>query len=221
MKYFIFSIDDGTLFDKKVIDIFNKYNIKATFNLNSGLSHFVWYFNDDINKPVYRPDLMDVANIYQGHDIASHSYSHPYMTSLSNEDIYQEVYKDISRLKEIFKKDISVFAFPFEDYDERTIDIIKDIEGIKLIRISELDSSFRFPIDRYHIKITSWDINETLNLMNDFINDKEAELFVFVAHAYDFEYGDSYSKLEELCQIVASNKDIKIISMSELDNLLD
>ena len=32
MKYFIFSIDDGTIYDKKVIDIFNKYGIKGTFN---------------------------------------------------------------------------------------------------------------------------------------------------------------------------------------------
>lgn len=221
MKYFIFSIDDGTIFDKKVIDIFNKYHIKATFNLNSGLSHFVWYLNDDKNKPVYRPDLSEAKDIYQGHDIASHSYTHPYMTSLSNEDIYQEVYKDISRLKEIFKVDINIFAFPFENYDERTINIIKDIKDIKLIRISELDPSFKLPKDRYHIKITSWDIDEALNLINNFINDDDAELFVFVAHSYDFEYGNSYNKLEELCKIVISNKDINIISMSELDDLIE
>ena len=43
MKYFVFAIDDGTIFDKKVIEIFNRYGISATFNLNSGLQGFVWY----------------------------------------------------------------------------------------------------------------------------------------------------------------------------------
>ena len=56
MKYFIFSIDDGTIYDKKVIEIFNKYNIKGTFNLNSGLDDFVWYLND---KPIERLSLKD------------------------------------------------------------------------------------------------------------------------------------------------------------------
>ena len=56
MKYFIFSIDDGTVYDKKVIEIFNKYNIKATFNLNSGLDNFVWYLGE---KPIHRLNLQE------------------------------------------------------------------------------------------------------------------------------------------------------------------
>ena len=37
MKYLVFSIDDGTIFDRKTIKIFNRFNILATFYLNSGL----------------------------------------------------------------------------------------------------------------------------------------------------------------------------------------
>ena len=54
MKYFVFSIDDGTIYDQRVIDIFNKYKIRATFNLNSGLSNFVWYLD---GRPIERFDL--------------------------------------------------------------------------------------------------------------------------------------------------------------------
>ena len=32
-KAVTFSFDDGVVFDKKLIDIFNKYGIKGTFNL--------------------------------------------------------------------------------------------------------------------------------------------------------------------------------------------
>ena len=54
MKYFIFSIDDGTIYDKKVIEIFNRYGIKGTFNLNSGLDGFIWYLN---GRPIERQYL--------------------------------------------------------------------------------------------------------------------------------------------------------------------
>ena len=54
-----------------------------------------------------------------------------------------------------------------------------------------------------------------------FIKDKEAELFVFVAHAYDFEFDWGYEKLELLCQKVLAQKDIKIIPMSALKDLIN
>ena len=41
-KIFILSFDDGTVYDKRFVELLNKYDIRATFNLNSGLEHFVW-----------------------------------------------------------------------------------------------------------------------------------------------------------------------------------
>ena len=77
MKYFIFSIDDGTVFDKQVIDIFNRYHIKATFNLNSGLGNFVW---ENQGIPIKRFDLEKDYQIYEGHEVASHTLTHPHLT---------------------------------------------------------------------------------------------------------------------------------------------
>ena len=213
MKYFIFSIDDGTIYDKKVIEIFNKYNIKGTFNLNSGLGDFVWYLND---KPIERLKLSINKDLYEGHEVASHSLTHPHLTSCPGEIIVKEVGEDIVNLENIFHKPIKTFAFPFEDFDERCIDIIKHLHQIEVIRLSEIDTSYKFPSDLYHVKITSLDVNDALNRLDEFINDKAAELFTFVSHAYDFEVNNNYDKLEELCKKVTSSKGIKVIAMSEL-----
>ena len=35
MKAITFSYDDGVTQDKRLVDIFNKYGLKATFNINS------------------------------------------------------------------------------------------------------------------------------------------------------------------------------------------
>ncbi len=217
MKYFIFSIDDGTVYDQKVIEIFNRYHIKGTFNLNSGLNDFVWYLND---MPIVRLNLRDNADLYKGHEVASHSLTHPHLTMCPGEIIVKEVGEDITNLRDRFNRDITTFAFPFEDSDERCVDIIKHLHNIKCIRHSQIDQSFKFPEDLYHIKITSLDVNEAVELVDKFIENEEAELFVFVSHAYDFEVNQTYDKLEELCQKVTSNDDIKVITMSELARVI-
>ncbi|MCR5505936.1 MAG: polysaccharide deacetylase family protein [Bacilli bacterium] len=217
MKYFIFSIDDGTIFDEKVLQILNRFGFKGTFNLNSGMDDFVWY---NEGREVRRFILKDHIDLYKNHDIASHSFYHPHMTSLDDQGVYEQVNNDIHNLKEIFHREVNTFAFPFEDYDERCINIIKNIEGIKLIRLSALDRSFKMPNDPYHVKITSWNIDEALYLIDEFIKNKEAELFIFVSHAYDFEFANAYEKLEALCQKIKSVENIEVITMSDLIKLL-
>lgn len=216
MKYFIFSIDDGTVYDKKVIEIFNKYNIKATFNLNSGLNNYVWYLND---LPIHRINLNEHKDLYKGHEVASHSFSHPHLTMCPGEIIVKEVGEDINNLEKIFNKEITTFAFPFEDFDERCIDIIKHLHNIKIIRLSSIDKSFSLPTDLYHVHITSLDINEANELIKDFISNDDNKLFVFVSHSYDFEVNQTYDKLEELCSFLNKRKDIEVITMSQLINL--
>ena len=217
MKYFIFSIDDGTVFDKEVLDIFKKYKIKATFNVNSGLFPFIW-FNQGV--PIERFDLNIKKYLYEGHEIASHSLTHPHLTMCPGEVIAKEVGEDVLNLEKIFNTTIKTFAFPFADWDERCIEIIKHIHNIKVIRLSDVDTSFKFPKDLYHVKITSMEIYEALVLVDEFIKDKEAELFVFVSHGYDFYMNHSYKELELLCEKVTKQKDIAIITMSELIGII-
>ena len=89
-----------------------------------------------------------------------------------------------------------------------------------MIRLSDVDTSFKFPKDLYHVKITSMEIYEALVLVDEFIKDKEAELFVFVSHGYDFYMNHSYKQLELLCEKVTKQKDIAIITMSELIGII-
>ena len=198
MKYFIFSIDDGTIYDEKVIAILNRHGIKGTFNLNSGLDDFVWY---DEGRPVCRLPLSQCVELYKGHEVASHSLTHPHMTMLDDDRIGYEAGVDKENLERIFGYPISTFAFPFEDFDERSIHRVAVI-GFTAIRVSEIDASFRFPKDPYHIKITSLDLRDAMEIFPAFLEDPEAELFTFVSHGYDFEFGQTYDLLDDFCATV-------------------
>ena len=212
MKYFILSIDDGTIYDEKVVAILNRHHIKGTFNLNSGLDNFVWY---DDGRPVRRLSLPESVALYQGHEIASHSLTHPHLTGCNDDHVGYEVGVDKENLERIFGTPVTSFAFPFEDFDDRVIERIKAIDGFTAIRVSEEDRSFRFPSDPFHIKITSLNVHEALKLFPRFLQDENAELFVFVSHGYDFEFGNSYDRLEKLCQMVEDN-DVTSIYTREL-----
>ena len=216
MKYFILSIDDGTIYDEKVIAILNRHHIKGTFNLNSGLDDFVWY---NEGRPVRRLSLPDNVGLYHGHEVASHSLTHPHLTECDNDHVGYEVGVDKENLERIFGKIVTSFAFPFEDFDDRVIERIKAIDGFTAIRVSEIDPSFKFPIDPYHIKITSLDVRDALEKLPRFINDPKAELFVFVSHGYDFEFGETYDSLERLCAMVEES-DVKSIYTQDLPSVL-
>lgn len=212
MKYFVFSLDDGTIYDEKVIKIFDKYQIHATFNLNSGLDDFVWYLND---FPIRRLVLKDHIDLYKRHEVASHTLTHPYLSSLDEKEIIRQVNEDISNLENIFQRKITSFATPFEDSGMRETEIIKKNCPISNIRISQIDESFAIPNDPFNIKITALDINHAIELLPKFINKKEG-VFIYAGHSYDFEVNSTYDKLEELIQILLRHQDIKIVTMSEL-----
>ena len=74
-----FSYDDGQIFDRRLVDIFNKYNLKATFHLNSGTLDTEGFIK-----------TQELKSLYQGHEIACHGVAHEYPTHLSQERLVQE-----------------------------------------------------------------------------------------------------------------------------------
>ncbi len=216
-KYFVFSIDDGTVFDRQAIALFNKYDIRGTFNLNSGLPGFVWYLD---GQPIERLNLEVSFPLYQGHEVASHTLTHPDLALCPREEIYRQVNDDVMNLKRIFMRDVTSFATPFESCGDREAEIIREVPGITNIRLSEVDESFAVPRDPFHIKVTSLNIDRALYLFDAFGREAGAALFVYAGHSYDFALTDSFGKLETLIRRIKANSEIKNVTMGELPSLL-
>lgn len=127
-----FSFDDGKPADKRLIEIFNKYSLKATFNLNGGRCRNPQFQtkNGEYNEWNGSKELQDM---YKGHEIASHSYTHKRPTELSDEDLRLEVRKDVSALSRAFGTEIHGYASPQGDRDERLPKILKE-SGIRYQR---------------------------------------------------------------------------------------
>ena len=218
MKIVSLSFDDGTIYDLRFIELLNKYNIRATLNLNSELENFVWYFGD---TPIERLKLNEVVEKYDGHEVCSHSLTHPYFSSLSKEEIIRQVKEDCENLSKIFNRDINAFAFPFHDQTEEHIQILKENLNLNYIRYSYFEESY-LPKDRYHIPLNAlYNDNNLYEKLEKFKNnDLDNSLFVIAGHSYEFEVRNEWERIEELLKYLSSNKDIVVLPLIDAINVI-
>ena len=77
MKAFTMSYDDGVFQDIRLIEILNRYGLKATFNLNSGLfgqQRILQVRGVPVNHNRLKAE--DIRGVYAGHEVAAHTVTH-------------------------------------------------------------------------------------------------------------------------------------------------
>ena len=185
--------------------------------MNAGLDDFIWYFDND--KPIQRLKLDQVKDLYINHEVCSHSFTHPYFIDLNENQIIDQVNKDIQRLEKIFNREITTFAFPFAEWNDEIINIIIEKTKIKNIRISKISDDY-LPQDRFHIHFNAfyddYDIYKKLEEYSK--NNLENSLFTIVGHSYEFEVKNDWDKIENLLKYLSSNKDIIVTTLEEAIN---
>ena len=102
-----------------LIEILKKYNAKATFFV---VAEWVDKYPDEVKK------LHD-----NGHDVMNHSATHPYMTSLSESKMLEELNTCNQKIAAITGKTPTLFRCPYGDYDNKVIKTVESI-GMKTIQ---------------------------------------------------------------------------------------
>ena len=214
-KIFLISFDDGTVWDRRLVELLNKYGMKATFNLNSGLEDFVWTFEDRF--PVRRQVLADTPELYRGHEIASHTLHHPWLNTLTPPQLAREVGDDCAALKQTFGLTEIGFGVPFTACGEREIRILRKF--VRYIRLSEFSDSFAPPEDPYHIPIHAlYNQSDVRRRIAAFAESSlPVSLFVLAGHSYELEALDHWEYMEELLQYIRSF-DFEIMTTMEFVN---
>jgi len=214
-KIFILSFDDGTVYDKRFVELLNKYGIRATFNLNSGLEDFVWNYEDRF--PIRRQVLDGTQEQYRGHEVASHSLHHHWLNTLTPPQLQREVEEDTAAIKALFGLSEIGFGVPFTACGEREIQIIRKF--VRYIRLSEFSDSFALPADPYHIPIHGlYNQPDIRQRIADFAkSDLPVSLFVLAGHSYEFEVLDHWEYIEELLRYIRSF-DFEILTTMEFVN---
>lgn len=217
-KALTFSYDDGVTQDVRLIEIFNKYNLKATFNINSELLEKEGSFPNNGNPINHTKNKSeDVKYIYDGHEVAVHTLTHPYLPGIEDDDeIIRQVERDRENLSELVGYEVRGMAYPCgaPNCNKRVADIIKNNTGIKYARAFETTGSFEPYTDLYQYRGTlyhhaQWD--KLFDMGKEFLELKtnSPKVFYIWGHSFEFDfYPERWDIFEEFCKMMSGKSDI-------------
>lgn len=220
-KAFNVSYDDGVLQDERFIKLLNTYNLKGTFNLNSGLMENEFEWKHESGCIVKRLSKEKVLPLYNGHEVASHTLTHPFMNNLAESRILHEMQEDKKNLEKLFGRQIKGFAVPFDYYSE-LIESCTKKAGFEYARISEESLSFAPQTNYHRWKSTIFHLDDSLEkLTEDFIQtNEELALFQIAGHSYDFDTENMWDKIETILKKISLQKDILPMTTIEIIDYL-
>lgn len=212
-----FSFDDGVTQDIRLIEILNKYGLKATFNLNS--ARFGTPGDDWVVEWGRIPRVMisasQVAKLYVGHEVAVHTLTHPNLTTLEEKEIIRQVDEDRKALSALCGYSVVGMAYPCGgvNNDERVAAVIKNNTPIAYART--ITSTYSFELQKENLLRfnptlhfldgkTEETVERFLNLQAD-----SPQLLYIWGHSYELDYDESrWQRFEELCKTIANRKDV-------------
>lgn len=208
-KMLTFSYDDGIYQDERLVEIFNKYGMKATFNLNTGIQSPESNFEIEGIK-IARMEQEGLAKLYEGHEIALHGLTHASPSGIKPEDYSQEYLQDARNIEKLYGKYPIGMAYAYGDVPDPVVSYLKDI-GIRYGRTVESTHSFTLPQDPLRLNATCHHNDDKLfELAEQFLAAKPEEpmLFYVWGHSYEFDVNNNWERIEEFCKMLGGRDDI-------------
>jgi peptidoglycan/xylan/chitin deacetylase (PgdA/CDA1 family) len=218
LKAVTFSYDDGCRADIQLAEIFNKYKLKGTFNLNSewlGKTETDWH----LTREEIKKHLIDA-----GHEIATHGAEHRANGNLRAIDGIQDVLNCRLGLEKDFDTIVRGLAYPDTGIvhlnNGATLDSIehylKELDIVYARTLGQINDTFDLPQNWYRWMPTAHhDNKEVMELIDKFVDWKEhtyaarrePKLFYLWGHAYEFNEKNNWQRIEEICQKLSSKDD--------------
>ncbi len=207
-KAVTFSYDDGNRQDIHLIELLNAYNLKCTFNLNSGLGeNDIWQYE---GIPVQRLNLEKCVSLYKGHEIAVHGSRHLNPLELSPEELHHEFADDKAELTRIFGTEPIGMAYAYGCYNDKVIAEIESL-GLRYGRTTQPSYNFDVQSDLLRFRPTCHHDDENLfGLVERFLklNAKEPQILYIWGHSYEPDGKRNWDRIERIFEMLANKPDI-------------
>lgn len=215
-----FSYDDGRIEDVRLVALFNKYGLKATFHLNN--PGFDEHFRHFIGAPEFvDPDMY--KEIYQGHEISCHGSQHPFFVYTPDEYIRREIYENRVFLEKKCGYPVRGMSYPFSSYNNRVVEVLRNA-GMEYARTAVDTMGFAPPTDFMRWNPTCHHAKATKDLFDRFMSPMAFDfmrLYYIWGHSYEFRTEQDWARMEEICKTVSGNDSIWYATNIEIADYLN
>lgn len=216
MKAVTFSYDDGIRADIKLAETFDRYGLKATFNINNVTAQNKLPA-DDIREHI----------LNKGHEVAIHGQRHVASGAASPIDCIKDALYGRQELERAFGRIIRGMAYPDSGirnfFNGNSYENVKNsLTSLGIVYARTLggdNDSFKLPEDFHAWMPTAHHDNPKIFEYIDKFNElKEQELtypsnrwprlFYIWGHSFEFDRKDNWEHLEEICQRISGQEDV-------------
>lgn len=209
-KALTFSYDDGEKNDIRLCELFNKYGLKGTFNLNSAL------MTEEPSEGSKKVALSQIPEVYRGHEVAVHTANHPFLEKMTTSEIAVEIFDDKRTLEKYTGYVVRGMAYPFGTYNEDVIRIASDL-GIKYSRGVHSHHGFALPTKWLEMPATCHQADEGIfDIAKTFVEENATKdwrsthgwLFYIWGHSYEYRTEEDWARMEKLCAYLSNREDV-------------
>lgn len=197
-KVLTMSYDDGRTEDRRLVEIFNRYGIKGTFHLNSGL----------VNEERVKPE--EWAELYKGHEISCHTVLHPTISRCPMDQVALQVLEDRRGLERAAGYPVRGMSYPNGSYTREIVELLPSL-GIEYCRVVGSTHDFAMPEDFLLWKSTCHHNHDLLENGRRFVELFKTQYLYMMyvwGHSFEFPRDDNWELMEEFCRLVSGREDI-------------
>lgn len=192
-----FSYDDGVEQDRRLIELFDRYGMRATFHVNAGLT-----------EAAGRIPLAEFPSVYGHHELAAHGLKHYSLTGLPTVGVATEILEDRKVLESLMGKPIVGLSYANGAYNSAVIENLKSC-GIAYSRTVNGTNNFHRPEQFLAWHPTAHHL-QAYGLCEAFLRESYTKglLFYIWGHSYEFDRDNNWDLIEELCEKLGGHDDV-------------
>lgn len=217
-KALTFSYDDGVKTDIRLLEIFKKYGLRGTFNLNSLLFDCAEWHG--------RMDEEETFRVFRdcGQEIALHGARHVFLDKVPLPEAIKEIADNRAYLEEKFRRIVNGMAYAYSGYNEDIFRILRDL-GVVYARTTRATHAFTLPENWLEWNPTCHHGDARLEeLAAKFTESsplcefkhREPWLLYIWGHSYEFEDDGNWKIAEDLGKRFAGREDVWFATNMEI-----
>ena len=212
-KCLTLSYDDVVEQDQQLCALMETYGIAGTFNINSGLYVEEGHVFEPgrVHRRMTEKAAVALYNRSPLFEVATHSYTHPYLEAMTPVQITQQILSDRMAIEQQFGCICRGHAYPYGTYSQQVIDCLRAC-GIVYARTIKATQKLTLPEDflQWH-PTCHHNSPQLMELAERFVSaptNRRPCLFYLWGHSYEFEADNNWSVIEEFFKKVGGRDDI-------------